>query len=119
MCFCVWCACRSEAEASAKEAKASETISLAAISRDALREGFPTDAVKIANTPCRAAVSACDVEDKCDGISLDCPADAVAPEREVDLCVRNGAGALEQDCILAVAGDFSDKVVQAFRICRG
>jgi len=39
--------------------------------------------------------------------------------REVKLGLRNGAGALEHDCILAVAGDFADEDVQLFRKCRG
>ena len=39
--------------------------------------------------------------------------------REFKLCLRNRAGALEQDCILAVAGDFADELVQLFRKRRG
>jgi hypothetical protein len=39
--------------------------------------------------------------------------------REVELCVRDRAGALKHYCILAVAGDFADELVQLFRICRG
>ena len=35
--------------------------------------------------------------------------------REVELCVRDSAGALEQDCILGIAGDFADELVQLFR----
>jgi hypothetical protein len=39
--------------------------------------------------------------------------------RELKLCLRDGAGALEHDCILGVAGDFVDEFVQLLRICRG
>src|SRR5215471_808986 len=39
--------------------------------------------------------------------------------REVKLGLRDSAGALEHDCILAVAGDFADERVQLFRKCRG
>jgi hypothetical protein len=39
--------------------------------------------------------------------------------REVKLCLRDSAGALEHDCILAIAGDFADELVQLFRKCRG
>ena len=38
--------------------------------------------------------------------------------RKFKLCLRNGAGALEQDCIATVAGDFADKFIQLFRKCR-
>jgi hypothetical protein len=39
--------------------------------------------------------------------------------REIKLCLGDSAGALEDDCILGVAGDFADEVVQLFRRCRG
>ena len=39
--------------------------------------------------------------------------------REVELCVRNGAGALQGDCVLRVAGDFAGELVQLFRKRRG
>ena len=39
--------------------------------------------------------------------------------RELKLRLGDGAGALEQDCILAVASDFADEVVQLFGNCRG
>jgi len=35
--------------------------------------------------------------------------------REVELCLRDSAGALEHDCILGVARDFADELVQLFR----
>ena len=38
--------------------------------------------------------------------------------RELKLCLRESAGALEQDCILGVANDFADELVQLFRSCR-
>jgi hypothetical protein len=38
--------------------------------------------------------------------------------REVELCLRDSAGALQHDCILAIAGDFADELVQLFRKCR-
>ena len=38
--------------------------------------------------------------------------------REVKLRLRGSASALEHDCILGVAGDFADEVVQLFRECR-
>ena len=37
--------------------------------------------------------------------------------RELKLCFRDGAGALERDCILGVAGDFADESVQFFCKC--
>src|SRR5262249_56195076 len=34
---------------------------------------------------------------------------------EVELCLRDSAGAVEPDCILGVARDFADELVQLFR----
>jgi hypothetical protein len=34
-----------------------------------------------------------------------------AHPREVKLCLREGPGALEQNCILGVAGDFAEELV--------
>ncbi len=39
--------------------------------------------------------------------------------RKLKLCLRDSAGALEHDCLLAVAGNFADEPVQVFRKCRG
>jgi hypothetical protein len=39
--------------------------------------------------------------------------------RELKLRLRDSAGALEQDCILSVAGDFANELIQLFCICRG
>ena len=39
--------------------------------------------------------------------------------REVKLSLCDSAGALEHDCILAVAGEFADEGVQLFGNCRG
>jgi hypothetical protein len=39
--------------------------------------------------------------------------------RELKLCLRDSAGALEHDFILGVADDFVDELVQLFRKCRG
>jgi hypothetical protein len=39
--------------------------------------------------------------------------------RELKLCLRDSAGALEPDCILCVAGDFAGEGVQLLRKGRG
>ena len=39
--------------------------------------------------------------------------------RELKIRLRDSAGALEHHCILAVAGDFADELVQLFGKCRG
>jgi hypothetical protein len=38
--------------------------------------------------------------------------------REVKLGLRDSAGALEHDCILSIAGDFANELVQLFRRAR-
>jgi hypothetical protein len=39
--------------------------------------------------------------------------------RELKLRLRDSAGAIEQDWMLSIAGDFADELVQLFCICRG
>ena len=39
--------------------------------------------------------------------------------RELKLCLRNLASALEGDCIIGVADNFARELVQLFRKCRG
>jgi hypothetical protein len=38
--------------------------------------------------------------------------------REIKLCLGDSTGALKYDCVLVIAGDFADELVQLFRRCR-
>ena len=39
--------------------------------------------------------------------------------REIKLCLGDSAGALKYDCVLGIAGDFADELVQLFGGRRG
>ena len=75
------------------------------------------DGPRSAGDPCRAAAGDCDVEEACDGTSVDCPVDALAPTTTV---CRGSASACdaEETCDGVQADCPADALASSATVCR-